>query len=37
MDRKNTKNTGAAFEEEVYKLISEIVNKNEFMVEVTTI
>lgn len=32
MDRKNTKNTGAAFEEEVYKLISEIVNKNEFMV-----
>ncbi len=32
MDRKKTKNTGAAFEEEVYKLISEIVNKNEFMV-----
>ncbi len=32
MDRKNTKNTGAAFEEEVYKLICEIVNKNEFMV-----
>lgn len=32
MDRKKTKNTGAAFEEEVFKLISEIVNKNEFMV-----
>lgn len=32
MNRKNTKNTGAAFEEEVYKLISKIVNKNEFMV-----